>query len=212
MYFHYILTPRSRVLLEKITGSQLVKKFLAFYGTRRFITAITSAHHLPLSWATSIQSIPSHPTPWRSILILSSHLCLVLPSSRCPSGFPTKSLYTPLHEQCIFIAVENNLNLMNMHELCKRFPLAACIASTIRIAHLPQQCHNSKFVIFQEKRLKFLMCYNFLRAQRWHSCSPAASFANCVMTLYLLKVHLQTFYYIPVTQTFQIFNYFINQL
>ena len=43
------LTPWSRVLLEKLTGFQLVKKFLAFYGTRRFITAFTSACHLSLS-------------------------------------------------------------------------------------------------------------------------------------------------------------------
>ena len=35
----YLLTPWSRVLLETLTGSQLVKKFPAFYGTRRFITA-----------------------------------------------------------------------------------------------------------------------------------------------------------------------------
>ena len=34
---------------------------------------------------------------------------------------------------------------------------------------------------------------NFIRVQRRHICSPAASFAYCVMTLYLLKVHLQTF-------------------
>jgi hypothetical protein len=45
----YLLTPWSRVLLEKLTGLQLVKKFLTFYGTRRFITALTSAHHLSLS-------------------------------------------------------------------------------------------------------------------------------------------------------------------
>jgi hypothetical protein len=38
-----LLTPWSRVLLEKLTGSQIVKKFPAFYGTRRFITAFTSA-------------------------------------------------------------------------------------------------------------------------------------------------------------------------
>ena len=37
------LTPWSRVLLEKLTISQLVKKFPAFYGTGRFITAFTSA-------------------------------------------------------------------------------------------------------------------------------------------------------------------------
>jgi hypothetical protein len=30
------------------------------------------------------------------------------------------------------------------------------------IAHLRQQCHNPKFVIFQEKRLNVLKCYHFL--------------------------------------------------
>ena len=40
---------RSTVLLEKLTGFQLVKKFPAFYGTRSFITAFTSARHLSLS-------------------------------------------------------------------------------------------------------------------------------------------------------------------
>ena len=45
----YLLTPWSRVLLEKLTGSQLVKKFLAFYGAQRFITAFTIARHLSLS-------------------------------------------------------------------------------------------------------------------------------------------------------------------
>jgi len=43
-----LLTSWSRVLLEKLTGFQLVKKFPAFYGTRRFITAFTSARHLSL--------------------------------------------------------------------------------------------------------------------------------------------------------------------
>jgi hypothetical protein len=41
------LTPWSRVLLEKLTGRQLVKKFPAFYGTRMFITALTRACHCP---------------------------------------------------------------------------------------------------------------------------------------------------------------------
>ena len=54
----YLLTPRSRVLLEKLTGLQLVKKFPAFYEIRRFITEFTSSRHLSLSWASSIQSIP----------------------------------------------------------------------------------------------------------------------------------------------------------
>jgi hypothetical protein len=49
------------------------------YGTRKFITVLTSAHHLSLSWALPIQSPQPLPTSWRSILILSSHLRLGLP-------------------------------------------------------------------------------------------------------------------------------------
>ena len=70
----YSLIPWTRVILEKLTGFQLVKKFPLFYGTRKFITALTSSRHMSLSWASSIQSIPPHTTSWRSILILSSHL------------------------------------------------------------------------------------------------------------------------------------------
>ena len=53
----YLLTPWCRVLLEKLTGLQLFKKFPAFHGTRMFITALTSVRHLSLSWAYPIQSI-----------------------------------------------------------------------------------------------------------------------------------------------------------
>ena len=92
----YLLTPWCRVLLEKLAGLQLVTKFPAFHGTRRFITALTSVRHLSLSCASPIQSIYPHPTSWRSILILSTHLRLGFPSGLLPSGFPTKTLYTPL--------------------------------------------------------------------------------------------------------------------
>ena len=92
----HLLTPRCRVLLEKLTGLQLVKKFPAFHGTQRFITVLTSVRHLSLSRARPIQSIYPHPTSCRSILILSTHLHLGLPSGLFPSGFPTKTLYTPL--------------------------------------------------------------------------------------------------------------------
>ena len=92
----YLLTPWCRVLLEKLTGLQLVKKFPAFHETQRFITALTSVCHRSLSWANPIQSIYPHPTSWRSILILCTNLHLGLPSGLFPSGFPTKTLYTTL--------------------------------------------------------------------------------------------------------------------
>ena len=43
------------------------------------------------------QPNPVHiPTSWRSILILSTHLRLGLPSGLLPSGVPSNTLYTPL--------------------------------------------------------------------------------------------------------------------
>ena len=70
----YFLTPWSRVLLVKLIGSQLVKEFPVFYGTRRFSAAFTSARHMSLSWARSIQSMSPHLSSWRSSLMLSFQL------------------------------------------------------------------------------------------------------------------------------------------
>jgi hypothetical protein len=42
-------TTRSTVLPEKLIGSQLFKKFPAFYGTHGFIIIFTTARHLSLS-------------------------------------------------------------------------------------------------------------------------------------------------------------------
>ena len=87
----YLLTPWSTGLPEK-----LVSKFPAFYGTRRFITAFTTARHLSLSWARSIQFMPFQPISLRSILILSFHIYMGLSSGLLPSGFPTSTLYARL--------------------------------------------------------------------------------------------------------------------
>jgi hypothetical protein len=72
----------------ELTGLQLVKKFPTFYGTRKFMTTFTRARHLSLSWASPIPYIPPQSTSWRSNLILSSHLHLVLPSWSPSLKFP----------------------------------------------------------------------------------------------------------------------------
>ena len=62
----YLLTSWSKVLLEKLTGSQLVKNFPAFYGTRRFITALQKPTICPYpepdsSSPCSLISLPEDP-------------------------------------------------------------------------------------------------------------------------------------------------------
>ena len=74
-----LLTPWCRVL-EKLTGLQLVKKFPAFCGTRRFITALTSVRHLSLSWASPVHIPTSH--------LLEIHPTIIHPSTpRSPHWF-----------------------------------------------------------------------------------------------------------------------------
>ena len=87
IYVHiytYSLTPWCRVLLEQLTGLQLVKKFPAFHGTRRFIIALTSVRQLSLSWASLIQSI--YPTSH----LLEIHPNIIHPSTpRSPQWSPS---------------------------------------------------------------------------------------------------------------------------
>ena len=70
------LIPRSRVLPENLTVPQPAKKFSAFYGTRRFINAFTSARQLFLN---QINPVQDSPTPFSKI-----HFNSIL---RLPSGF-----------------------------------------------------------------------------------------------------------------------------
>jgi len=99
------LTPWSRVLLENLTGPQLVEKFPKFNGIRLFITIFTCLYSEP------DQSSPcSHPISWWSILILTSRGCLDLPSDLFPSRLPTKTLYVPLlfsiHVVCLISLIK----------------------------------------------------------------------------------------------------------
>ena len=79
----YLLAPWSRVLLEKLTGSQLVKKFPAFYGTQKIHYRI---HKCPppvpiLSHIDTVHALTSH--------FLKIHLNIILPTT---PGSPKWSL------------------------------------------------------------------------------------------------------------------------
>jgi len=92
-----ILTPWCRVLPEQLTCLQLLKKFPSFHRPRKFITALTSVRLLSLSWASPIQSTYPHPTFWRSILILFTHLRLGLPLWSLSLRFSHQdSIHSPL--------------------------------------------------------------------------------------------------------------------
>jgi hypothetical protein len=52
---------------NRVSASQEIP---AIYATQRLTTAFTSARHLPLSWASAIQSMLPQPASWRSILFL----------------------------------------------------------------------------------------------------------------------------------------------
>ena len=80
--------------------SQLVKKSPAVYGTRRFIAACTRARDMSLPCARSIKFTPSEPISLRSIILLSPHLHLGLPSGLFPWGsrikMPCALLLSPI--------------------------------------------------------------------------------------------------------------------
>jgi len=93
-----VLSAWDRVLLKKLTVSYLVRE-------TRCILWEPKVHYPPLyiqipstfSYPGSNQSSHSrsHPISTRSILLLSSHLYLDLPSGLLPLGFTTKALYVP---------------------------------------------------------------------------------------------------------------------
>jgi hypothetical protein len=114
------VTAWSWALLENPPVAQLLKNFPTFYGTRMFITVFTRALHWSLSWARSIQSIPPHSMSVRTFLILSSQVCLGLPSGPFPSGFPTKFLYASVSATCpAYLIFIDLMILIILGEECK---------------------------------------------------------------------------------------------
>jgi hypothetical protein len=110
----------SWALPEKLPIVQPLKKFSAFYGTRRFITMFTRALHWSLSWARSIQSTTSHPIHFHILICVipswNFHVCMCRKKFKyiCVSGqyvclsiYPyvclgKKSMHIPTEELALF--------------------------------------------------------------------------------------------------------------
>ena len=144
----YLLAQWSEVLLQKLAGSQLVKKFAAFYRARRFITASHVPANCPFPEPDQSSPLPPYPNLWRSILILSSHLGLGLQIELIPSGFLTNTLYTPLlstnraicpgHSHSWYDHPKNVWSEVQIIKLLMRFSPLLCYLVRLRPKCLPQ--------------------------------------------------------------------------
>lgn len=86
----------SRVLPETLVVSYLVNKLCILQNPKAHGT-----QHLSLSWVRSVYSTSSQLMPLKSILLLSSLLCIHLPSGLLSSGFPIKTMYVPFSSPCM---------------------------------------------------------------------------------------------------------------
>jgi hypothetical protein len=93
----------SWVFLQKPWIVQLLKNFPIPY---------TWTCNWSLSWARLIKPVPPRPISLMSILILSSHLHLDLPSCLFPYGFPNKTLHSFFSHQMYHIS--SHLILLNL--------------------------------------------------------------------------------------------------
>jgi len=99
----YLITPWRRVLLKKLAGYQLVKKFPAFYGNRRVHYHI---HKCPSPVSILSQFDPVH-TPTSHFLKI--HLNIILPST---PGSPNWSLSSTFpHQYPVYASPPNVLHV-----------------------------------------------------------------------------------------------------
>jgi len=164
--FHILTHSMQHSPSWEATGSQLVKKFSTFNGNRRFIHYRTPKCPPPVPVMIQIdQVIPPHLTSRRPISILSSHLRLSLPSFLFPSGFSTKTLFTPLLSSYMLhvLPISLFLDLITLTTLGEKYRLLS--SSFCSLPPLPSY-------LFPLRPLTYSLKVNFtleksMKAQRW---------------------------------------------
>jgi hypothetical protein len=133
----YLLTPWIRVLLEKLIGLQLVKKFPAFYGTRRFITAFTSDTTYLLTY--TMEQSPSWEAKW---FAASQEIPRILWNPKAPHLTHKRPPTIPILNQpnpvltptCHFLKIHPNIVLPSTPRSPQR-------SLSLRLPHQNHRCH-----------------------------------------------------------------------
>jgi hypothetical protein len=105
------LIPWIRVLLEKSIVAQLVKKYVIFNGTQRFINIFVTALYWKVSWASSIQST----SYFHKILLNSTRSLKWSHSFRISDQMLDVCLTTPMHATYPTHFILFNLTNLNKH-------------------------------------------------------------------------------------------------
>jgi len=157
-------------------------------GPQGSLSCSQRARHLSLSWVTCIQSTPSHPVSLTSILTLSSHLRVGLPSGLFPSGFPTTVFHTflvcPMHATCSVHLIL--LDLITLIIIGEAYKLRS--SSLYRLLQPPATFSLSGLNILLSTLFSDIFnpcCSLNVRVQVWHPYKRQVSIVSYGINIYL---------------------------
>ena len=165
---------------------QLVKKFPAFHGTRRFITALTSARHLSL--------ILGQPNP---VHIPTSHLLEIHPNIIHPSTprSPQWSLSVRFHHQTLYTSLSSPIR-------------ATCPAHLILLDFITRTILGEEYKSFEF--VTQMIFVNFSKLERQDSLKIVQLHRNMLDFLRYIKCCVCMYVYIYIYICTYIYRVFVG--